>query len=92
MWEIYVYYRCPESDVATHLAIGRQLIAALGQSNGVSASLMRSKDSPDTLMEVYRSVQNGEKFCLHMNECVDTLYQKNMAIKPDRHIEIFSLA
>ena len=91
MWEIYVYYRCPESDNAVHLTIGQQLVAMLSQSNGVSASLMRKKDAPGTLMEVYRSVQDCEQFCLHMDQCVDTLYQKNMATKPDRHIEIFSI-
>jgi hypothetical protein len=91
MWEIYVYYRCPKLDIAAHLIIGQQLVAMLSQSNGVSARLMRKKDAPDTLMEVYRSVQDCEQFCLHMDKCVADLYQKNMATKPDRHIEIFSI-
>lgn len=91
MWEIYVYYRCPELDISVHLTIGQQVVAMLSQSNGVGASLMRKKDAPYTLMEVYRSVQDCDQFCLHMDKCVDALYQKNMATKPDRHIEIFSV-
>lgn len=91
MWEIYVYYRCPELDIAVHLTIGRQLVAMLSQSNGINANLMRKKDAPDTLMEIYHSVEDCEQFCLHMDKCVDAFYQKNMATKPDRHIEIFSV-
>lgn len=89
MWEIFVYYRCPEADLAVHQAIGQQLTARLRQSNAVSACLMRKNDQPETLMEVYRGVVDYEQFCLSMNEFVDTLYQIHMAIKPDRHIEIF---
>ena len=90
MWDIYVYYRCPENNVPRYQELGRHLIHTLTAGSGIQAGLFCKKDQPQTLMEVYRGVSDDVAFSQHMASAANTLYQKHMAIIPDRHIEVFS--
>ena len=90
MWDIYVYYRCPEYNISRDKELGRLLIHTLTAGSEIQAGLFCKKDQSQTLMEVYRGVSDDVAFCQHMANEVSALYQKHMATIPDRHIEIFS--
>lgn len=89
MWDIYVYYRCPENNISRYQELGQLLINALTSGNEIQAGLFSKKDQPQTLMEVYRGISNDVAFCQTMAMEVNSIYQKHMATIPDRHIEVF---
>ena len=90
MWDIFVYYRCPENNVPRYKELGRLLIHTLTEGNEIRAGLYYKKDQPQTLMEVYRGVSDDVAFSQYMETEANSLYQKHKAIIPDRHIEVFS--
>ncbi|MFO1378834.1 MAG: DUF4936 family protein [Chitinivorax sp.] len=89
MCEVYVYYRLDPDSCPHALIAARQVIADIAAATGIAGHLLEKQDQPGLLMEIYRDVSDPAVFCQLLQRFAADRFQKQMAIQPDRHVEIF---
>ena len=86
-FDFFVSYRVDRDEAAAELIV-RTMLARLGCRSGVSGRLLKKRDEPCLLMEVYEGVVDAEAFERLLDQALDK-YDVEMFLDGARCFECF---